>query len=872
MHFAAPPEGILLLSGQHGITYKPALLPEDAGASNFSSEGDENGGLDRRSSFDCSVTGDCSFSSSSFWLGSTASSVRSRPASIFFGGDVPSTPSGLGDAFLAHSPCAVARAAHGGTGPTAFSRRSGEFATHSAGSYGLVSHASSAAACTLGPLLEDLPLQFCAARRTALSGQLDADCGCGPQGSGDGDGGGGASGVDSSVGAYEREGQEEDDDDDDGTEQEDGADADLDVELDDDSAAHLDAGERKLTPRGAGAGAGRKAAAPASSYAAAVAPAAAGSPHTPLTASRCAHHHHQHHHPHGRHSTGGTTAAAVGGASTAAAASSAAALLTAADLSNVAAAAAAAAAAASMGASSGRPSPWATSLLNRARAAESRAARLETRLREQRGAMEELQRQLGERDSQLAALRAELAALQQQQQQQPKFQPGAFPTPPQQQQQQQLLLHSPQPAHAASRGAHPHGCSQLHAQLAAAGVRLRSSSMGGACIGGGAGISAGAGGSFTCSGVSCDGGSSAGVGRGSAGSYTCGGMVAAPPCYNAAVGPLAAAAAALTTPTTPEMHHHLHAPYSTLNSAPSGDLELGELCDADRLSPAPRRPALSPSPSLPLLAARELAAADVVDTVGVGAGAGNELGSSLLLPPMPSLPRLDTPQMSDLLLPSFSASSTAPAGAIAASVSPSAGNNSCYYPLGASLAGTSAVAAGPLPPVQEEDSLHVAASASARTSTSGDGAASPVTAPAAPTAAAPAASPFAALASEALHLHLEADANAPPCRNTISTNSTISSSAACLAATASLPPGGDGLALARSPSELDAARRRTDAAHRALLVSASQAHRLAAALEAERAASRALREELRDWRSCCLDNHKELAAARRRLAAAHQQQ
>eukprot|EP00198_Chlamydomonas_reinhardtii_P012421 XP_001701758.1 predicted protein [Chlamydomonas reinhardtii] len=172
-------EGFLLFPGQHGITYKPALLPEDAaGGSTFSSEGDENtlGPLDRRSSFqldDGSVTADCSYSSSStFWLGSTAGSVRSRPASVFFGaGDVPSTPSGLGDAFLAQSPCYSAKLVAGHPAG-AFSRRSGEYAAHTAGSYSLVSHTS--AACTLGPLLEDLPTQPCAVRRTTRAARLES--------------------------------------------------------------------------------------------------------------------------------------------------------------------------------------------------------------------------------------------------------------------------------------------------------------------------------------------------------------------------------------------------------------------------------------------------------------------------------------------------------------------------------------------------------------------------------------------------------------------------------------------------------------------------------------------------------------------------
>ncbi|KAG2435168.1 hypothetical protein HXX76_007252 [Chlamydomonas incerta] len=797
MHFAAPTGGLLLLPGQHGITYKPALLPEDAGGSTFSSEADENvpGPLDRRSSFqldDGSVTADCSYSSSStFWLGSTASSVRSRPTSIFFGtGDVPSTPSALGDAWNAHSPCAARPVGPGHAAPPAFSRRSGEFGAHSAGSYGLVSHAS--AACTLGPLLEDLPIQFCAARRT-LSGQL-ADGGARR-------GGGGASGADSSAGAYE-----------DGTGQEDGTDADLDVELDDDDDAHMDAGERK-TPRNGGGG-GRKAAHP--SYAAAVA-ATQSSPYTPHSVA------HRQHHAHGRHGgaggAGGSSAAI--GAGAAGAASSAAALLTAADLSNVAAAAVASAAAAALGAG-GKPAPWATTLMNRARAAESRASRLEARLREQRGAMEELQRQLGERDGQLVALRAEVAALRR----------------------QQLLLqhsaplHSPQPAHA-------HSHSQLQAQLVAANARFRSSSLGGAGAGAGSGGGA-AGGSFTSSGA-CDGGyGGAGVGA-SAGSYTCGGMATAPPCYNAAVGPLATAAAALTTPTTPEMHHHHHAPYSALHSAPSGD-ELGQLCDADRLSPPPRLPALSPSPSPPPLqpeqqSGQQAAAADLP--------ADDTSSAAAPLPPAASLPRLDTPQGSELL-PCYSSASSTAAGAITASASGS-------FHLSA-LA--SAAVTGPLPPVQEEEPQLACAGVylgSAGSSARSSAAGSPVVSAAAHAAAA-GASPFAALAARALHA--EMDLNAPRRRTDADSGAGDSQSLLCV--TASLPGGGG--ALFQSPAELAAARRRTDAAHRALLVSASQAHRLAAALEAERAASEALREELRDWRSCCLDNHKQLAAARRRLA------
>ena len=697
---------------------------------------------------------------------------RSRPASVFFGaGDVPSTPSGLGDAFLAQSPCYSAKLVAGHPAG-AFSRRSGEYAAHTAGSYSLVSHTS--AACTLGPLLEDLPTQPCAVRRT-VSGQLH-----------DGGGGsGGGSGVDSSVGAYEE----------DGTGREDGTDGDLDVELDDDSP-HADPGERK-SPHGGGGGGGRTAAAPCS-YAAAVAAAgvnATSSPHTPHSA-------HRQHHPHGRHG-----AAAIG------APSAAAAMLTAADLSSVAAAAAAAAAAASMGAG-GKPSPWATSLLNRARAAETRAARLESRLREQRGAMEDLQRQLGEREGQLASLRAEVAALRRQQQQH-----GS-------------QLHSPQPAHAAAP--HPRPQSQLQAQLAAVGARLRSSSTGGAGAGG---ACAGAGGSFT-GGSACDDGVYVGGVAGSGGSYTCGGMVTAPPCYNAPVGPLAAAAAALTTPTTPEMHHHHHhhhhAHYSALHSSPSGD-ELGQLCDADRLSPPPpEQPTASPAPQ-----SYDAAAAELTD-------------STEPLAPAASLPRLDTPQVSELL-PCFFASSPG-TGAIAIAASASGSFHLSAAAVAAAASGA-AITSGPLSPVQEED-LYLA---SARSSASGDGAASPAMPAAQPRAAA--ASPFAALAAEALHA--EVDRNAPPCRTSPNTGS----GQPPLCGTASLP-GGAGGGLLQSHQSATELRRRTDAAHRALLVSASQAHRLAAALEAERAASEALREELRDWRSCCLDNHKQLAAARRRLAAA----
>ncbi|PNH09691.1 hypothetical protein TSOC_003679 [Tetrabaena socialis] len=66
---------------------------------------------------------------------------------------------------------------------------------------------------------------------------------------------------------------------------------------------------------------------------------------------------------------------------------------------------------------------------------------------------------------------------------------------------------------------------------------------------------------------------------------------------------------------------------------------------------------------------------------------------------------------------------------------------------------------------------------------------------------------------------------------------------------------------------LAAERRRTDAAHRALLVSSRQAQRLSSQLAAVTVRAASLQEELLDWRGAALDNHKVIARLRRGAAA-----
>ncbi|GFR40216.1 hypothetical protein Agub_g782 [Astrephomene gubernaculifera] len=108
-----------------------------------------------------------------------------------------------------------------------------------------------------------------------------------------------------------------------------------------------------------------------------------------------------------------------------------------------------------------------------------------------------------------------------------------------------------------------------------------------------------------------------------------------------------------------------------------------------------------------------------------------------------------------------------------------------------------------------------------------------------------------------------------PSAPTISPFAAASSTAAAAMSDSVTPAHADALSSASDLHPLLAQeRRRTDRAHAALLVSSRQAQRLSHQVAALQVRQEALLQELKDWRSACLENHRKLARLRRAAAEA----